>query len=41
MAIVQATKQPGDVQLIAVSPGLEPAAVTITCAPASPRPAVP
>jgi beta-galactosidase len=40
MAIVQAMKQPGELTLRVSSPQLEPAAVSITCQAAQPRPAV-
>ncbi len=37
MAIVQASKQEGELKLVAISPGLKGGAVTITCEPATPR----
>jgi beta-galactosidase len=40
MVIVQSGKEPGEIRLEAVSPGLEPATVVITAAHATPRPAV-
>jgi beta-galactosidase len=40
MAIVQAGKQAGEMRVEAFSPGLESVAVTVTCEPAQPRPAV-
>ena len=40
MAIVQATRQPGDLVVDASSPGLTPASVTIHCQAAALRPAV-
>jgi beta-galactosidase len=40
MAIVQTTKDPGEIRLDASSPGLEPASAGITATPATPRPAL-
>lgn len=40
MAIVQSTKQAGEIQLLASSPGLDSAETAIACEPAPPRPAV-
>jgi beta-galactosidase len=40
MAIVQAGKQAGEMQVEASSPGLEGAVVTVVCEPAKARPAV-
>ncbi len=39
--IVQTTKSPGPVMLTARAPGLAPVTLTLTAAPAAPRPAVP
>jgi beta-galactosidase len=40
MAIVQATKEPGELRIEASSPQLQTASVSITCRPAQPRPAL-
>lgn len=40
MAIVQASRTPGELRVEASSPGLEAASLVITCEPAQPRPAV-
>jgi hypothetical protein len=40
MAIVQSRKEPGEIQLEASSPGLEPATLAISSVKATPRPAV-
>jgi beta-galactosidase len=40
MAIVQGTKQPGDIHVEASSPGLEGASVRMAAAPVTPRPAL-
>ena len=40
MVIVQSTKQAGDIQLTATSPGLTPATVAITTRPVTPRPSL-
>jgi len=39
--IVQSDKQPGEIKLTASADGLQPATVTISSEPATPRPAVP
>jgi beta-galactosidase len=39
-AIVQASKDHGELKIEAPSPGLEPASVSVTCEPAQHRPAV-
>ena len=41
MAIVQATRQPGEIRVEGTAPGLAPATAVIRCQPAEPRPAVP
>lgn len=41
VAILQASKEAGEVQLQATSPGLAPAALVVACDPATLRPAVP
>jgi beta-galactosidase len=40
MAIVQSTREPGEIRLVASSPGLEPATVVIECQKAVLRPSV-
>jgi beta-galactosidase len=41
MAIVQSTKEPGEVQVEAAAPGLAPGVASVRSVPATPRPAVP